>query len=105
MGIVLVQENLQNIVYKTDSLGKAFITVDKNNESGIIIAYRGKLLKTLKSSEIYSDKNDEAKISVQYTSGDFLISGTTKNETGDIVPDVELAFTEKQTNKSKKSNL
>lgn len=102
VGIVLVQENLQNIVYKTDSLGKAFITVDKNNESGIIIAYRGKLLKTLKSSEIYSDKNDEAKISVQYTSGDFLISGTTKNETGNIVPDVELAFTEKQTNKSKK---
>jgi outer membrane protein OmpA-like peptidoglycan-associated protein/tetratricopeptide (TPR) repeat protein len=102
VGIVLIQENLQNIVYKTDSLGKVFITGDKNNEAGIIIAYKGTLLKTLKLSEIQPDKNDEAKISVQYTSDEFIISGITKNQKGDVVPDVELAFTEKETNKSKK---
>lgn len=102
VGIVYVQEDLHSIVYVTDSLGRIRITADKNKNAGLIIAYKGSLLKTIKLPIIHQNDDEESFIPIVYNSKDFIISGTTINKKGQVIPEAELAFTEEESRQTKK---
>ncbi|MFZ1705604.1 MAG: OmpA family protein [Saprospiraceae bacterium] len=102
VAIVYVEDNLQAIVYTTDSLGRISLTVNSNKEAGLIIAYKGTLLKTIKLPLLDGVQDDEAKITIVYNNRDFILSGTTVNNQGKIVPEVEMAFIEEKSNDSQR---
>lgn len=102
VSIVYVEGNLSGIFYVTDSLGRIHLTGDKTKDAGLVIAYKGHLLKTLRVSELSTDERESVTIPVYYTSNDFILAGTTKNEEGKIVPQVELNFIEGDTKRGKK---
>lgn len=102
VSIVYVEDNLPGIFYVTDSLGRIHLTGDKTKDAGLVIAYKGHLLKTIHISELTAEDGEMLSIPVYYTSDDFILAGTTKNEEGKIVPEVELNFIEGDTRRGKK---
>ena len=102
VSIVYVEGNLPGIFYVTDSLGLIHLTGDKTKDAGLVIAYKGYLLKTIHISELSAEDGETVSIPVYYTSDDFILAGTTKNEEGKIVPEVELNFIDGDTKSGKK---
>src|SRR5690606_38284244 len=88
--------------YVTDSLGQIRFTADQQKNGGIVIAYKGLLLETIHVKELESQQEGQVFIPVSYNSEDIILSGTTVNHEGKIVPEVELSFIETQGKNSKR---
>lgn len=102
VSIVYVQYDLPSIFYVTDSLGQIRFSADKQKNGGIVIAYKGVLLETIHVKDLEPKQNEQVFIPVSYNSKDIILTGTTVNEDGKAVPEVELSFIETQGKKSKR---
>jgi outer membrane protein OmpA-like peptidoglycan-associated protein/tetratricopeptide (TPR) repeat protein len=102
VSVVYVQDDSPGIFYVTDSPGQIRLTADKSRKSGVVIAYKGVLLKTLNLQNLQPDEDGELRIPLSFNSQDFIISGTTVNREGKVVPEVELSFIDESISKAKK---
>ena len=102
VSVVYVQDDLPSIFYETDSLGQIRFTADQQKNGGIVIAYKGVLLKTIHVQTLKPEGKDQVFIPVSYNSKDIILTGTTINHEGKAVPEVELSFIEKESKKGKK---
>lgn len=102
VSVVYVQDDLPSIFYVTDSLGQIRFTADQQKNGGIVLAYKGILLKTIHVQSLKPEGKEQVFIPVSYNSKDIILTGTTINHDGKAVPEVELSFIDKESKKGKK---
>lgn len=102
VSVVYVRDDSPGMFYVSDSMGKIHFPAEKFKNAGVVIAYKGSLLQTIKFDDLLNQEGDKLNIPVVFNSKNFILTGTTINEEGKAIPEVELSFTNKTTKDSKK---
>lgn len=102
VSVVYLRDDSPGIFYVSDSLGKIHFPAEKFKNAGVVIAYKGSLLQTIKFDDLLNQEGDILNIPIVYNSKNFILTGTTINEEGKAIPEVELSFINKSTKDSKK---
>lgn len=94
VGLVLVEEDKNGILFQTDSLGKVDITIDLLKNSGLIVAFKGEIIKSLTLPLPEQLNGGEFPLEIIYDNPDFVLSGKTVSQTGEVIPNVAISITE-----------